>query len=430
VETHKVAVRMLNNHVNSLYVPPHKLKSGETPAALLNAIRLILCSKDIILRSKNSVMAAAKKVIKSERAPILKEQLQIMLTQKMAAFAAIVDAQDFIPDCWITFYAIGMASDPEANRCNPCINTSSATTAQEYSAARTEPGVAALGRAGRRAKQSGEAQKRALMDCGSSDTTANKKSRRTPTSNSSDDSSNRRTVVHEFRDTRHEGDHKGDLAFEEKMKLMKEEMALYESMNEDNGFDEAVKVLKTLMIALIKERRNNIDSLMMIPKDSWVTPASSSAYPSSSSSPISSSTILPICLEGLPRRFPWNMQSEDFSVVPDCDCCSYTHANYEETKHFFPEGHEWYEPSARAITMITNNGVTYPVCSDCIIRYDEEIADLLPNDRPRGGWKNCRAWFPQRIRKLLASQGIVHEYTLERGAGGDDDDDEGFDYDL
>lgn len=140
----------VTNTMNPLYVAPEDLRSGETPSAMLQAIRKAVYTPDALSRAKRSVSA---KVVRLKKAGKLPSDFieDIEIKKRFDEIIATFDPDEWFPNYWLSFVLLSL---PAGDRCIDSFQTVNAARIQQEfistAAAERERTRPSMGRSERR----------------------------------------------------------------------------------------------------------------------------------------------------------------------------------------------------------------------------------------------------------------------------------------
>jgi len=201
------------------------LKSGETPSAMLAALRRLLWEPECLKSAKANIQAAMyRKASYTTKDGFDKQKtIETQMSEKMEKMT-----MEYYPDCWLSFILLSLPADA---KCIAAFYTKSGKdTLQEHYNSTFDS-----------KEQLSRRQKKAVNASSSVvDVTGNKRSDsplETPESGN--------IIVHKI-------SRMGDSAFEMQRRGYMQMIELYESMNGSNEHDDEIKTLKTKLIDLLK----------------------------------------------------------------------------------------------------------------------------------------------------------------------------------
>lgn len=126
--------REITNKLNKLFIPKSKLKSGETPSALMDAIRFMMRNVFAIETARTRVKSKLTKLkfIARSNSGLTEEEKQIEVDKVVTEFNMEDEIKqkteiiyqglthNWFPDCWISYFALSV---PAYERCIPSFQT-------------------------------------------------------------------------------------------------------------------------------------------------------------------------------------------------------------------------------------------------------------------------------------------------------------------
>ena len=112
----------INNRLNKVFVPPAKLKSGETPSAVMDAIRKSMHQGEALQKATvywNGFFQRKKKV--GAHLELNKQEFVVAKQQEILASLN----SNWFPDFWLSF---AVQSLPSGDKCLPCFKTADAAS--------------------------------------------------------------------------------------------------------------------------------------------------------------------------------------------------------------------------------------------------------------------------------------------------------------
>ena len=116
----------VTNVINPLYIPPEDLKSGETPTAMLLALRKAIYSPEALAKAKRSVQAKHSRMNAANTVPPdWNEEEEVK--KKFLEYLEGYEREEWFPSYWLSFVLLSL---PAGDRCLGSFQTGSASKVQ------------------------------------------------------------------------------------------------------------------------------------------------------------------------------------------------------------------------------------------------------------------------------------------------------------